>query len=143
MANVKYTDEFPLFFDSRGQISNPGWVNLSNAYPAVVGAPAANEAEVRITAGSHPAGTYELNMSGTYEVDSSTNDAQLRFSLDGGATWEEFSRGATSGVRSAFAYAFPLPQTVGSFDFVMQVKKENSQNTMQLYFASIWFKRMK
>jgi len=143
MANIKYTDEFPFIFDGGNHIDDPGWDDLANTFPAAVGSPNADQAEVRI-AGTVPEGTYMFGVSVTWTVNSSTNSMQLRFSLDGGATWETFSRAASdSGDQQAAAYEFPKAQGVGNFDFVMQIRKENFQNQMSLLFANIWYKRMK
>ena len=141
MPNVKYTDEFPFIFDGGNHFDDPGWDDLANTFPAVVGSPDADQAEVRIS-GAAPVGQYLMGFSATWTVNSLTNSLQIRFSLDGGATWEIFSRSASdSGDSQAATYAFPKAQGVGAFDFVMQCRKENAQNQMSLLFANIWFDR--
>lgn len=142
MPNVKYTDEFPVFSDAHGLTSNPGWVDLSNSYPAVVGSPAADEAEARLQ-GVSVAGLYEFMISSTWEVDNANNGISSRFSLDGGLSWEEFFS-APSGANELqnTMYAFPLTRNSASFDLVVQGRKTNAANTAILRFLSIWFKRI-
>ena len=141
MPNVKYTDEFPFTFDNGNHIADPGWDDCANTYPASVGAPAADQPQVRI-AGTVPEGQYLLGFSVTWTVNSLTNSLEIRWSLDGGATWETFSRAASdSGDQQAATYAFPKAQGVGSFDFVMQCRKENAQNQMSVLFMNIWYDR--
>lgn len=142
MPNVKLTDYMPFINDGGNSTDNPGWLDVDSAFPAVVGSPAADQAEVRIQS-TVPAGTYMFGVSVTWTVNSLTNAMQLRFSLDGGTTWEIFSRAASdSGDSQAAAYTFPKVQGAGTIDFVMQMRKETSQNQMSILFASIWYHRV-
>ena len=143
MANVKYTDEFPFIYQALDDTSNPGWADLSDVFPTVVGSPAADEAEVRIVSAA-PAGTYVFGVSAAWSVNSNTNSIQTRISFDGGATWEIFSRGSSdSDDRQALTHSFPKIQGVGGFDFVAQFRKENAVNQMSLVLGSIWYERVK
>jgi hypothetical protein len=134
-----------LYFEwqSLSSFTNPGWSDVDITYPTVVGSPAADQVEVRI-ASTAIAGLYVLNFSATFLIGATNNSTESRFSLDGGATWENFSRESKDTTdRNALAYSFPLEHQGGDYDFVFQTKKENATSTLQVFFQNIWFQAAK
>ena len=116
--------------------------NVPDNYPVDVDTVVGNEVQVRI-AGTAEAGKYSFNVSSNANVDSTLNAVFSRYSLDGGATWEEASRSASnSGDSLFFMYSFPYDHAGGAYDFVLQMKKESAQNTLNVVACSIWFQRI-
>ncbi len=86
------------------------------------------------------AGVFELGVSFTYNFDRTGHSVYLRFSTDGGSTWNEFTSAhvnktdATSGY-----YAFPH---VHSADGVIQIrveaKKDTSAGQFDINFLDVW-----
>lgn len=141
MPNVKYTDEFPLFRERGDQTTNPAWGDVADTFGVVIGSPNADQVELRIQ-GTAPEGVYTLNLSGTVEINSSNNDVEARFSIDGGVTWDFFSRDVEANARIGWTFAFPIDVGLGSFDFIGQIKKQNPQNTLQIHGFNMWFHRI-
>ena len=126
---------------SKSQITDAAWNDVADTYPAVVGSPNADQPEGRIQ-GTALETLYLLGLSCTYSINSTGNSAQARFSLDGGATWEDFSRESKDSTdRQTFDYMFPYPMVAGAYDIVVQLKKENASNTMQVHFLNLWLER--
>jgi hypothetical protein len=139
MANIKYSIAFPFIFQGLSNVTNPGWVDTDDAYPLDLTAPAADQPQVRVV-GTTDAGEFMLGVSTTYAITSANNSAQGRFSLDGGATWEDFSKESKDSTDlQALTYQFPFVWPGGAYDFVFQMKKENTTNNMDVHFMNLWF----
>jgi len=84
------------------------------------------------------AGTYEIKFSITYTYNTTTKSAFFRWSLDGGATWQEVSEEAKdkTDVRPRY-YAFPKVLTAGQKDIIFEAKKEAAGDVMTIDFLDI------
>jgi hypothetical protein len=88
--------------------------------------------------GAQP-GIYEYKISVTYTLDSTTTSAFLRFSTDGGATWNNFQAEPKdiSDARAVF-YSYPIEVTAQSdLKLDLQGAKELLGDTMVVTFADV------
>ena len=139
MADKQIWDSLGFNHTSLSQTTNTGWADVDDTY-ATVGAPNADQVEIGLQ-GTAVTATYLMAMSATYEINSTGNSVQARFSLDGGSTWENFSRESKDSTdRQSMDYLFPVNLS-GAYDFVFQMKKENASNALQVHFANLWLER--
>lgn len=131
-------------FLKKSNVTNPGWVNVDTAFPAVVGAPAPDQVEMRMQDVA-PAGTYIISISSLFNLDEDKESAAGRFSDDGGATWLNFSREPKDkGDAISLAYNFPYVHPLtGAFDFVWQMRREDNGEggVLNVIVANMWFER--
>jgi len=131
-------------FLKKTNITNPGWVDVATTYPAVVGAPAPDQVEMRMQDVS-PAGTYIVSISALFNLNEDKESALGRFSDDGGATWLDFSREPKDRDDAiTLAYNFPYVHAVtGPFNFVWQMAREDNgeMGTLNVITTNMWFER--
>ena len=141
MPDVLYSDVYPFRYQALNLSTNPAWSNVANTYPASIGAPADDQPQVCIQ-GTSPSGIYMIGTSVTYQISQTNNSVQARFSINGGSTWENFSKETkdSSDVESGI-YTFPFVFGGGAYDFVFQGKKELASGTLAVQFMNIWFNR--
>ena len=79
-------------------------------------------------------GTYEFKVSLVYNLNSTTDSAFVRYSIDGGSTWLEFSREPKDKTdNTAVTYSFYKDMTANDVvDFVLEARKENASNTLNI-----------
>jgi hypothetical protein len=120
-----------------------GWLNAAATYPADPNAPAADQPQVRIQHTPPADGTYLYDISATSLLDVASASTEARFTLDGGSTWEDYSReSADTSDRNTLAYNFPIDLTGGvPIDIIFQMKKE-SGGTLSVFFMNIWIQRV-
>jgi hypothetical protein len=124
-------------------VTNPGWVDVDTFYPAVVGAPAPDQVELRIT-DVVVAGTYIISISSVFNLDEDKESAFGRFSTDGGATWLEFAREPKDkSDLIAIAYNFPYVHAGGPFNFVWQMRREDAgeNGVLDVKTSNMWYER--
>jgi len=122
----------------------PGWSDVGITFPASLDSPAADQPQVRIQHTPLEDGAYILALSATYNINAANNSAVGRFSLDGGSTWEQFSRESKDSTdRITIDYNFPIDFAAGvPIDVVLQLRKETDTNTMQVFFMNLWIQRV-
>lgn len=131
-------------FETLTNVTNPGWVDVDTAYPAVVGAPAPDQVEVRMQDVA-PAGVYIISISALFNLDEDKEAAMGRFSSDGGATWLDFSR-EPKDKDDVITIAFNFPYThalTGAFNFVFQMRREDNleNGILDVQTVNMWFER--
>ena len=133
---------YPFGYDIKDQITNPGWVDVDTNYPAVVGAPAPDQVEIRLT-DNIVTGTYIISMSTVYSLDEDKESAMGRFSTDNGATWLDFSKEhKDKSDVTTFAYNFPYIHGGGPLQMVWQMKREGVElGTLAILKANMWYER--
>ena len=97
----------------------------------------------RLTVPGATAGTYEIKFSWTSTLDSTNTSQFFRYSIDAGATWNEF-RIEPSAVddQFPFTYFYPHAHLGGDFELIFQARKENAGDTMTIDFLDIIFQRV-
>ncbi len=105
-----------------------GIIGIATVYPTAL-APTGQEVQVRTTTASLEAGTYMYIISVTVEFNAQNNRVSVRFSLDAGVSWDEFTVEAkdTLEVRPIY-YAFPKVEAGGVLDLVVQAKTDAGVN---------------
>ena len=118
--------------------------NVSETYPVDPDTVGANNVQVRIQGTIGEAGLYELSISSTFLINAINNSVFRRFSLDGGATWDESSEESKDATDKKFRhYSFPLDHSAGQvIDYILQLKKEASADNLDVFTASIWLTRI-
>ncbi len=88
------------------------------------------------------AGVYELGVSTTYTFDRSGHSVYLRFSTDGGISWNEFASAHVNKTdATAEYYAFPHNHTGGTIQIRVEAKKDTSSGQLDINFLDIWIER--
>ena len=120
-----------------------GWTDCAATYPADPNTPAADQPQVRIQHTPPETGTYLFDVSATYLLSVASASTEARFTLDGGATWENYSReSADTTDRTPVSYNFPVDLTSGvAIDFIFQIKKE-STGILEVFFMNMWIERV-
>ena len=96
--------------------------------------------EVARLAVTRNAGLYQVAMSFTWTLNSTTQSGFFRWSIDGGVTFTEFqSEPKDITNKSAVYYAYPLNHDGGVFDFIVQMRKENPADIMSVEFIDLIF----
>ena len=92
--------------------------------------------------GTLPAGVYEYKHSMTFTIDSTTKSLIFRFSLDGGATWEERSREVkdVTNVEDTES-SFPLALGVEPVHLRLQAKVESGATAVIKYASQVFEKK--
>lgn len=88
-------------------------------------------------------GVYEYRMSMTYSLNSTNTSAYFRFSLDGGTTWTEFRtepKDNTDSVPMYYSFPKPLPREV--LQLMMQARKENAGDVLNIEFIDLMIARV-
>ena len=118
--------------------------NVSEVYPVDVDTVGANNVQARIQGTITEAGLYQVSTSARFLINAINNSVFMRFSLDGGATWEESSEESKDVTDHKFRhYSFPVALTAGQvIDYVMQMKKESAANQLDVYAAEMWLTRI-
>ena len=92
---------------------------------------------------SRPVGVYELGMSLTYNLDTANRSVFLRFTTDGGVSWNEFSAEPKDSTDDEpHFYQFPVTHAGGAKDIQIQARKEAATGVLDVHFADTWFKRV-
>jgi len=92
----------------------------------------------RLTTISRPAGVYQLSFSIIFTYNTTGRSGFLRISIDGGSTWHEFRKEAkdtTDKLWVTYVTAVPFPEQI--HDIIMEARKENSGDIMEVGFANI------
>jgi len=133
---------YPFGFENKDQTTNPGWADVATTYPAVVGAPAPDQVELRLT-DNVVAGVYIISTSTLYTLDEDKESAMGRFSFDNGANWLDFSKEhKDKSDATTFAYNFPYTHGGGPLQMVWQMKREGVENgTLAIIEANMWYER--
>lgn len=99
----------------------------------------AYEEIARLTTTEQPAGTYEYKLAMTYSLDSTSSSAYMRFSIDGGSTWNEMVREPKDNTdKIMLAYGFPYEMVAPEIiDIVVEIRKENAGDILQVYYIDI------
>lgn len=117
--------------------------DVSNVWPVDPDTVGVDQVQVRI---QHDVsgGLYQFGLSTTAQINATGNSIETRFSLDGGTSWEQQEKESKDGTDRLFTdYLFPLPLDAGPVDLIVQVKKENAANTLDVFFANVWLTRVK
>jgi hypothetical protein len=127
----------------KSSIVETGWTDVAATYPADPNAPAADQPQVRLQQTPPDSGTYLFDISATYLLDTASASTEARFTLDGGSTWENYSKeSADTSDRTTIAYNFPLDLVGGvPIDYIFQMKKE-ATGTLEVFFMNIWIQRV-
>ena len=90
-------------------------------------------------------GTYMYMLSLSYNFDSVTTSAYMRFSIDGGVAWTEFSREPSDKLDTvALVYAFPKEvATVGPLSLHLEMRKGSNAGTLNVEFLDLIIERKK
>lgn len=92
---------------------------------------------------ARPAGVYEFTLSLTYQLSVTNRSVYLRFSDNGGATWNEFtSEPKDTTDREPHFYSYPFVHAGGPFHAIMEMRKEDVSGTLNCFFADLMFKRI-
>ncbi len=88
------------------------------------------------------AGIYELGLSISWTFNRTTSSVFLRFSTDGGVTWEEFEAEPKDATDSnATYYAFPKAHLGGTIGIIVEARKETSAKVFNVQFSDVWVDR--
>jgi len=92
---------------------------------------------------SRPVGIYEMGLSLTYNFSVANKSVFMRFSTDGGVSWNEFTAEPkdTTDDEPHF-YQFPMEHVGGAVDMQIEARKEDANGVLNVHFADIWFKRV-
>ena len=90
-----------------------------------------------------PNGRYELGVSVTSTFDRTNKSEFLRWSDDGGSTWDEFSSEPQDKTDDKpHYYAYTKENYSGVKQFRLEARKETGAGTMIVNFADCWIKRV-
>jgi hypothetical protein len=133
---------YPFGFEIKDQTTNPGWADVATTYPAVVGAPAPDQVELRLQ-DNVVAGVYIISTSTLYTLDEDKESAMGRFSFDNGLNWLDFSKEhKDKSDATTFAYNFPYTHAGGPLQMVWQMKREGVElGTLAIIAANMWYER--
>lgn len=91
-----------------------------------------------------PSGTYEYKFSWVWDIDSVTNSAYLRYSINGGANWNELRREAKDVTdEMSEAYFFPIVEAEGIKQLQIQARKENAGDVYNIRFLDLIIQRVR
>ena len=92
---------------------------------------------------SRVAGTYEFGVSLTYNFDVANRSVFMRFSTDGGVTWNESSAEPKDTTDDEpHVYLFPYVYAGGILDAQLEMRKQDATGVLNVNFADLWFKRV-
>ncbi len=101
---------------------------IALTYPVGL-APTGQEVQVRTTTASLEAGTYMYILSVTVRFGSANHRVSIRFSLDAGVSWDEFTVEAKDSLEiRPIYYAFPKVEAGGVLDLVVQARTDAGVN---------------
>ncbi len=84
-------------------------------------------------------GVFELGISFTYVFNRTGHSVYLRFSTDGGSTWEEFTSAHVNKTdATAGYYAFPHTHDGGTIQIRVEAKKDTSAGQFDINFLDLW-----
>ncbi len=91
------------------------------------------------------ASTYEYKFSASYTIDSVSNPANFRYSIDGGVNWDYFSKeNKDASDITSIDYFFPKPHNDGdTVQLKLQAAKSSASNTMVVTFADVIIQKVK
>jgi len=89
------------------------------------------EEVVRLTTLTKPAGVYQMIFSVIFTYTTTGTNGYIRISIDGGSTWEEFRK--EDFVPYITVETFPEQM----HDIIIEARKENSGDIMEISFANI------
>jgi hypothetical protein len=97
-----------------------------------------------IVVADREAGVYEMGMAVHWVFDRTTKSAFIRFSLDGGATWQEFTGEPKDKTDSNATYfAFPYEQVAdGQMQIQVEIRKETGAGVLDVPRSACWIKRV-
>jgi len=136
---AEFTDVFPFIVGA-----GVGTISLVNAaYPTDPDTPAFDQPQKRIQLASPVAGIYTVTISATWELGSQIRSAYIRFTTDGGTTWEEGVREPKDISDTQFShYSFPLTLDGSAIDFIVQARREDASVTMDMHFLNLFIQRV-
>lgn len=88
-------------------------------------------------------GCYEFGYSGVHSYDQINKSEYMRFSLDGGTTWQELIREPANTLDiQADSYQFYIRGISGDLSFIVQARAQDATGTMEVYSVNVWIKRV-
>ena len=85
---------------------------------------------------------YTVALSLTMTMADTNDSALFRFSIDGGSSWEEFSKEAKdANDRVTADYFFPVTGAGVPFHVILEVSKTSGGNTLDVHYANLVIKR--
>jgi len=100
------------------------------------------EEVLRLTTVSRPTGVYKAELSMIYSLNSTTTSAFFRFSIDGGTTWTEVRKEPKDNTDLVpEAYPFTVSHTAGARVIIIQARKENAADVLNIAAMDIMFER--
>jgi len=99
----------------------------------------------RLTTLSRDAGTYSVTNSMMYSYDNTNRSAFFRFSLDGGANWNEIRKEPKDNTdKLPESYTTTIVRTGADiFDIIIQARVEDATDTLTIYKLDIMLERKK
>ncbi len=97
-----------------------------------------------LVAPTRPAGVYEMGMSITWTFDRTNRSAYMRFSGNGGTTWNDFTAEPKDSTdANVIYYAYPkIYDGVAPLQIQVQARKETAAGTLAVNFVDVWIKRI-
>ncbi len=91
-----------------------------------------------------PAGIYEFGISMTWTYDRTNRSAYMRYSTNGGTSWNDFiAEPKDSTDANAMYYAYPrILAADGIQQLRVESRKETGAGTLDINFADCWIKRI-
>ena len=91
-----------------------------------------------------PAGVYEITFSSTFDYDSTKRSAIFNWSIDGGATYEQFSvEPKDKSDTKPMHYCFPHEHQGGRINLDLKARCEANGDVLTISYANIVFERKK
>jgi hypothetical protein len=90
-------------------------------------------------------GVYEIGMAVHWVFDRTTKSAFIRFSLDGGNTWSEFTgepKDKTDSNATYFAFPYENATDGGVIQVKVEIRKESGAGTLDVPRSAAWIKRV-
>ena len=89
------------------------------------------------------AGKYQINMSVIWKLDTTTKSGMLRYSIDGGTTYQEFQSEAKDKTNdNANTFGLTVDHTGGSFEIFLDMTRESGTNAMDCSRCEIIVQRV-
>lgn len=131
-ADITALKTYALFVPTYDYTQVPNFIVTNDVYEQVA----------RLTTASRAAGTYKLDESMLYSLNSTTTSAFFRFSVDGGLTWSEIRREPKDNLDVlAEAYTSTIVHAGGVIDIVIQARKENASDVLTIHKLDIILER--
>ena len=88
------------------------------------------------------AGTYQVNQSLLYSLDSASTSVYFRFSVDNGATWTEVNNEPKDTTnKMPLTSSYVLVHAGGTMSIRVEAKKENASDVFTIYTADLMVER--